>query len=58
MAHLLLYMRYKKFYPDSESYLQEAYYNTIITHRKNMMEKCNAKNAVELVANAIRKSII
>lgn len=31
---------------------------TVITHRKNMMDKANAKNAVELVANAIRNSII
>lgn len=31
---------------------------TVITHRKNMMDKSNTKNAVELMAFAIRKSII
>lgn len=32
--------------------------NTIINHRRNMMQKCNARNAMELVSFSIRNHII
>ncbi|RFS19462.1 DNA-binding response regulator [Chitinophaga silvatica] len=32
--------------------------HTVINHRRNMMEKCNVRNAIELVAYAIRHRII
>lgn len=32
--------------------------HTVINHRRNMLEKCNAKNAMELVSYAIRTHVI